>query len=143
MLINFFYHLRAARLPVSIKELLTLLEALKKDVIRPSIDDFYYLSRAALVKDEKNIDRFDQVFAHVFKGLERMGEDVPLRIDLEAAMERLPERSRAVVWLHDVEGMTHEEIAELMGMSASFSKSQLARAHLKLRGWLDAEGAGR
>ena len=63
-------------------------------------------------------------------------DDVPLRMDLEAAMARLPERSRAVVWLHDVEGYTHEEIAELMGRTASFSKSQLARAHQKLRGWL-------
>jgi RNA polymerase sigma factor (sigma-70 family) len=64
------------------------------------------------------------------------GDDVPLRMDLEAALARLPERSRAVVWLHDVEGYTHEEIAELMGMTASFSKSQLARAHERLRRWL-------
>jgi DNA-directed RNA polymerase specialized sigma24 family protein len=48
-----------------------------------------------------------------------------------------------VVWLHDVEGLTHEEIAELMGMTASFSKSQLARAHVKLRAWLGEEGAAR
>ncbi len=68
------------------------------------------------------------------------GDDVPLRLDLESAMARLPERSRAVVWLHDVEGYTHEEIAELMGMTTSFSKSQLARAHQKLRVWL-GEGA--
>jgi len=66
------------------------------------------------------------------------GEDVPLRLDLETALARLPQRSRAVVWLHDVEGYTHEEIAELMGMTTSFSKSQLARAHLKLRVWLGA-----
>ena len=45
----------------------------------------------------------------------------------------------AVVWLHDVEGYTHEEIAELMGMTTSFSKSQLARAHQKLRRWLGEE----
>lgn len=64
-------------------------------------------------------------------------EDLPLRLDLEAALERLPEKSRAVVWLHDVEGYTHEEIAEMMGMTTSFSKSQLARAHQKLRGWLE------
>ena len=68
----------------------------------------------------------------------RGAEDVPLRMDLEAALERLPERSRAVVWLHDVEGYTHEEIAELMGMTTSFSKSQLARAHDRLRRWLGA-----
>ncbi len=65
--------------------------------------------------------------------------DVPLRLDLETALGRLPERTRAVVWLHDVEGYTHEEIAELMGMTTSFSKSQLARAHQKLRGWLGEE----
>jgi len=68
-------------------------------------------------------------------------EDVPLAMDLEAALARLPERSRAVVWMHDVEGFTHEEIAELMGMTTSFSKSQLARAHDRLRRWLGA-GAG-
>jgi len=63
-------------------------------------------------------------------------DDVPLRMDLEAALARLSDRSRAVVWLHDVEGYTHEEIAELMGMTTSFSKSQLARAHDRLRRWL-------
>jgi RNA polymerase sigma factor (sigma-70 family) len=66
--------------------------------------------------------------------------DVALAMDLEAALARLPDRSRAVVWLHDVEGYTHEEIAELMGMTTSFSKSQLARAHERLRQWL-GEGA--
>jgi RNA polymerase sigma factor (sigma-70 family) len=66
-------------------------------------------------------------------------QDVPLQLDLEAALARLPERTRAVVWLHDVEGYTHEEIAELMGMTTSFSKSQLARAHQKLRRWLGEE----
>ena len=69
--------------------------------------------------------------------------DVPLRLDLEEALGRLPERSRTVVWLHDVEGMTHEEIAEVMGMTTSFSKSQLARAHRKLRAWLGEEEATR
>ena len=67
------------------------------------------------------------------------GDDVPLRLDLETALARLSERTRAVVWLHDVEGYTHEEIAELMGMTTSFSKSQLARAHQKLRRWLGEE----
>jgi len=70
MLINFFYHLRAARLPVSIKELLTLLEALKKAVIRPSIDDFYFLSRATLVKDESLYDKYDRAFGEFFNGVQ-------------------------------------------------------------------------
>ena len=69
-------------------------------------------------------------------------EDVPLRMDLEAALQRLPERSRTVVWLHDVEGYTHEEVAELMGMTTSFSKSQLARAHDRMRRWLGAGVGG-
>jgi RNA polymerase sigma factor (sigma-70 family) len=66
-------------------------------------------------------------------------EDAALRMDLEAALERLGETSRAVVWLHDVEGYTHEEIAEMMGKTVSFSKSQLARAHTRLRRWLGEE----
>ena len=66
-------------------------------------------------------------------------EDSHLRMDLEAALERLPEVSRAVVWLHDVEGYTHEEIAGMMGKTPSFSKSQLARAHARLRRWLGEE----
>jgi RNA polymerase sigma-70 factor (ECF subfamily) len=66
-------------------------------------------------------------------------EETHLRMDLEAALERLPETSRAVVWLHDVEGYTHDEIAEMMGKTASFSKSQLARAHARLRRWLGEE----
>jgi RNA polymerase sigma-70 factor (ECF subfamily) len=66
-------------------------------------------------------------------------DDTPLRMDLEAALERLSETSRAVVWLHDVEGYTHEEIAEMMGKTPSFSKSQLSRAHARLRNWLGEE----
>jgi DNA-directed RNA polymerase specialized sigma24 family protein len=56
-------------------------------------------------------------------------------------LERLSETSRAVVWLHDVEGYTHEEIAAMMGKTPSFSKSQLARAHVRLRRWLGEEVA--
>ncbi len=66
-------------------------------------------------------------------------EDPALRMDLEAALERLSETSRAVVWLHDVEGYTHEEIAGMMDRTVSFSKSQLARAHARLRKWLGEE----
>src|SRR5437773_3785595 len=73
----------------------------------------------------------------------RPGSQVGANIDLERAFEQLSDTSRSVVWLHDVEGYTHEEIAELMGKSVSFSKSQLARAHARLRRMLDAEGAAR
>jgi RNA polymerase sigma factor (sigma-70 family) len=60
-------------------------------------------------------------------------------MDLETALQRLSDTARSVVWLHDVEGYTHEEIAEMMGKTTSFSKSQLARAHAKLRAWLGEE----
>ena len=65
--------------------------------------------------------------------------DASLRMDLETVMQRLSSTARAVVWLHDVEGYTHEDIAELMGKSVSFSKSQLSRAHAQLRKWLGEE----
>lgn len=65
--------------------------------------------------------------------------DVMLSLDLEAALARLPDVSRAVVWMHDVEGYTHEDIAEMMGKTVSFSKSQLARAHARMRRWLGGE----
>jgi len=60
-------------------------------------------------------------------------------MDLDAALAKLPEVSRTVVWLHDVEGFTHKEIAGLMGKTESFSKSQLSRAYQRLRPMLDAE----
>jgi uncharacterized protein with von Willebrand factor type A (vWA) domain len=72
MLIDFFHHLKASKLPVSTKEFLTLLEALQKHVAGHSIDEFYYLSRACLVKDESNYDKFDKAFGEYFKGVERI-----------------------------------------------------------------------
>ena len=81
MLINFFYTLRAAKLPVSVKEYLTLLEALKAGVIGPSVDEFYFLSRTTLVKDEALFDKFDRAFGAYFKGVELLtdfGREVPL-----------------------------------------------------------------
>ncbi len=97
MLIDFFYTLRAAKLPVSVKEYLTLLEALKADVVGPtnpdgcSMDDFYYLARTALVKDERHFDKFDRAFAAYFKGVEMIADfSKPIPADwLRKEMERL------------------------------------------------------
>jgi uncharacterized protein with von Willebrand factor type A (vWA) domain len=76
MLLNFLDELRAAGIPASLKEHLVLIEALDREVIESSPDDFYYLARATFVKDETLLDRFDQVFARVFKGiLGKTGED--------------------------------------------------------------------
>src|SRR6188472_2110369 len=74
MFLNFFTALRAAKVPVSLREYLTLLDALDQDLADKKVDEFYYLSRACLVKDERHFDRFDQVFARTFQGLETLGE---------------------------------------------------------------------
>jgi uncharacterized protein with von Willebrand factor type A (vWA) domain len=72
MLVNFFYGLRKAEVPVSINELLMLLEAMEKRLAFGSVDDFYLLSRTCLVKDEKYYDKFDRAFGAYFKGLENL-----------------------------------------------------------------------
>jgi uncharacterized protein with von Willebrand factor type A (vWA) domain len=101
MFMRFFTELRQAKVPVSLKEYLMLMEALDKGVIDRSVDDFYYLSRTALVKDEKNLDRFDQVFAHVFKGLERApGEetaDIPAEWLRRMSEKFLTEEEKALI----------------------------------------------
>lgn len=81
MLIPFFLNLKEAKVPVSVREFLTLLEALKSGVISPSIDEFYQLSRMTLVKDEQYFDRFDQVFGNYFKNIEQIiavSPDIPV-----------------------------------------------------------------
>jgi len=80
---RFFTELRAARVPVSLKEYLVLVEALEKEAIAPNVEEFYYLSRAALVKDERHLDKFDRVFGAVFKGLENTAEAVNAEIPAE------------------------------------------------------------
>lgn len=83
MLTKFFLELKSAKVPVTLKEYLLLLEAMKADLANRRVEDFYYLSRACLVKDERHLDRFDQVFAHVFKGLDLMQEAVEADIPEE------------------------------------------------------------
>lgn len=70
MFFTFFDELRAAKVPVTLKEYLALMEALQAGVISMKVDEFYVLAKTVLVKDERNLDKFDRVFGHVFKGLE-------------------------------------------------------------------------
>ncbi len=77
MFIRFFEALKAAGVPVSVREYLTLMEAMEADLASRQVETFYYLARATLVKDERYIDRFDTVFGTCFKGLETVGEDIP------------------------------------------------------------------
>jgi RNA polymerase sigma-70 factor (ECF subfamily) len=78
--------------------------------------------------------------AEVLESMASPGRDCGDAMDMERALARLPDTARAVVWLHDVEGYTHAEIGALFGNTPSFSKSQLARAHEKLRESLQASG---
>ncbi|MDE1148090.1 MAG: VWA domain-containing protein [Azospirillaceae bacterium] len=96
MFTNFFFDLRAARIPVTLREYLALMEAMAANVAGYSVDDFYHLSRTILVKDERNLDRFDVVFGRVFKGLEtgagEGGEDVAARDLPDEWLRKLAER---------------------------------------------------
>ena len=97
VLIDFFLKLKSHKLPVSIKEYLTLLEAMGKDVIGPSIDEFYYLSRAALVKDEANFDKFDRAFSEFWQGVETIpgiASQIPLEWLLKQVELHLTEEQK-------------------------------------------------
>ena len=83
MFVAFFHELKTAGVPVTLREYLTLLEAMEKDLAGRRVEDFYYLARTALVKDERNLDKFDRVFGHVFKGLELMSEALSAEIPAE------------------------------------------------------------
>src|SRR5574343_561699 len=105
MLIDFFYTLRAAKVPVSVREYLTLLEALQANVVGPtsdacSMDDFYHLSRTVLVKDEKHFDKFDKAFGAYFKGVEMLTDftkEVPLDwLEQILKKELTPEQKAAI-----------------------------------------------
>ena len=100
MLAGFFLRLKSAKLPVSIKEYLTLIEAMAKHVIEPSIDEFYYLARATLVKDESNYDKFDRVFGKFFKGVESVAgaeAEIPLEWLLKQAELNLSPEEKAKI----------------------------------------------
>jgi len=89
MLIDFFFALRSAKVPVSIKEFLTLLEALEKSVIAPSLDEFYYLARLVMVKDEGHFDKFDRAFGSYFKGIEAVFDTSKGAIPLDWLIKRM------------------------------------------------------
>jgi len=92
MFIEFFLELRDARVPVSLREYLTLLEAMEARIADYSVDDFYYLSRSCLVKDETNLDKFDRVFGSVFKGLEPPEDEERIEIPADW-LQKLAERT--------------------------------------------------
>lgn len=101
MFIRFFGDLRAAGVPVSLKEYLTLMEAMEADIAERRVEDFYYLARATLVKDERLIDRFDKVFASVFKGVvsaeEALAAEIPTEWLKKLAEKTLTDEEKAQI----------------------------------------------
>jgi hypothetical protein len=91
MFVGFFHDLKAAGVPVTLREYLTLMAALEADLADRRVDEFYFLARAALVKDERNIDRFDRVFAKAFRGVEWIAEALTAAIP-EEWLRKLAER---------------------------------------------------
>jgi uncharacterized protein with von Willebrand factor type A (vWA) domain len=100
MLIDFFFTLKDAKIPVSIKEYLILMEAMQKQVIAPSLDEFYYLARMTLVKDEAHYDKFDKAFGLYFKGIDTLFEkhpEIPLDWLIKRIERELTDEQRAAI----------------------------------------------
>ena len=91
MFMTLFTELKSAGVPVTLREYLTLMDAMDRDLASRRVEDFYYLSRATLVKDERNLDKFDRVFGHVFKGLDLMEEAFTAEIP-EEWLKKLTEK---------------------------------------------------
>ena len=137
---TFFYQLREARLPVSLQEYLMLMAAMQAGLARFSVEEFYFLSRATLVKDERYLDRFDQVFGQVFKGIESEGTE------LEEIMASLPEE-----WLRKLaeKHLSPEEMAEIEALGGfdklmETLKQRLAEQEKRHQGgnkWIGTAGA--
>ena len=104
MFVEFFLALKEARIPVTLREFLVLLEAMERKVVSFNVDDFYFLSRSSLVKDERNLDKFDQVFGSCFEGLE-FGQDLFETGIPDDWLQKLAERV-----------MTTEEMAEIKSL---------------------------
>jgi uncharacterized protein with von Willebrand factor type A (vWA) domain len=126
MLTTFFAALRSAGVPVTLREYLTLLEAMDKDLAGRRVEDFYYLARAALVKDERHLDRFDRVFGHVFKGLDLLADgttaDIPAEWLKKLAEKHLTEeekRDAAAALVKRMEDLSRKE-AELESIKNQF-----------------------
>jgi uncharacterized protein with von Willebrand factor type A (vWA) domain len=94
MFLPFFLELKASKVPVSLREYLTLLEGMETGLVDYDVEGFYYLARSALVKDERHIDRFDQVFGHVFRGVEALAGEAAIDVATlpEEWLRRLAEK---------------------------------------------------
>src|SRR5271170_5173235 len=114
MFLQFFTSLREAQVPVTLREYLTLMEALDADLAEQTVENFYYLSRASLVKDERNLDKFDRVFGTVFKGLESL-LDAMEKADIPAEwLKKLAEKYLTEEEKKQIEAMGWEKLMETL-----------------------------
>jgi uncharacterized protein with von Willebrand factor type A (vWA) domain len=115
MLLNFFTSLRDAQVPVSLREYLTLCQALQADLAERSVEDFYFLARTCLVKDERNLDKFDQVFAHVFKGLESAAAMGQASVEIpQEWLRKLSEKYLTDAEKKEIEAMGWDKLMETL-----------------------------
>ncbi|MEE9380561.1 MAG: VWA domain-containing protein [Hyphomonadaceae bacterium] len=120
MFLNFFTELRSAKVPVTLKEYLMLMDGMDKHVIGTKVDDFYYLARTALVKDERNLDKFDKVFSHTFKGLDTLSDAVDVQEIPEEWLRRMTEKF-----------LTPEEMAEIEALGGFEKLMETLKERLK------------
>ena len=122
MFLPFFETLRAARVPVSLREFLAFLEGVGSGMVTYDLDGFYYLARTAMVKDERHIDRFDRAFAHAFGGLEQItAQDVLNAVDIpEEWLRKLAEKH-----------LSPEEMAEIEALGGFDKLMDTLRERLK------------
>ena len=122
MFLPFFETLRAARVPVSLREFLAFLEGVGSGMVTYDLDGFYYLARTAMVKDERHIDRFDRAFAHAFGGLEQItAQDVLNAVDIpEEWLRKLAEKH-----------LSPEEMAEIEALGGFDKLMETLRERLK------------
>lgn len=119
MFITFFSELKSAGVPVSLREYLSLMDALKHDLAERRVEDFYYLARTILVKDEANLDKFDRVFGHVFKGLDLLS-DAPAGEIPEEWLKKLAEKH-----------LTEEEKAQIEALGGFEKLMETLKERLK------------
>src|SRR6201995_593639 len=114
MFLQFFTSLRDAQVPVTLREYLTLMEALDADLADQTVENFYYLSRTALVKDERNLDKFDRVFGTVFKGLENLLDAMDKAEIPEEWLKKLAEKYLTEEEKKQIEAMGWDKLMETL-----------------------------
>ena len=122
MFFSFFTELREAKVPVSLREYLILMEAMQKRVAAFEIEEFYFLARTALVKDERHLDRFDRVFGHCFQGIETLADpkaEIP-----EAWLKKLAERFLTEEEKRLIESLGWEKLMETLRQRLAEQKAQ-------------------